>query len=345
MTDKYSTWDQVRQAAADKAASQWHGGGWNDKSVAEQAGMPNGDQYTEADPTRPGWNFAYEPDGHGGVKTNQYESKASWMDYLPAVLGTALTAGTLGPALFGGMGAGAGGLGLTTAGQSLASLGLGGAEAAGLGGASLGSLGAGAAGLAGGFAAPTAAELAAFGADAGGMGMTGAGGIGAASSVAGSGAGAVGYGAGALSAAPEWTSGYDLANGGAESAAPGATPSMPPGTPWSPGGPLSKLGGLAKDIISDPKKLSTAVGLIQSLSGGNKGSGNGMSPHGQYDGWTPYQQASANNFANAPRATQVNPYIGDLARAPITGGEHQWFTRPGAQPAAPSGALSPSKGQ
>lgn len=164
MADQYTTWDQVKAAAAAQARLSPK---YYDNSLAEQSGFANGEAsgYQVADPNKPGWNLNYQSDGKGGVTAGSYQPKLSWIDYVPAILGTALTAGTVGPSLFG----------------AEAGAGLGAAEAAGS------------------YAIPTAAELSAEGFGVGGMGLTGAEGIGAAGSLVDAGiGGSAGYGAGSV---------------------------------------------------------------------------------------------------------------------------------------------------
>lgn len=101
------------------------------------------------------------------------------------------------------------------------------------------------------------------------------------------------------------------------------------------------LGTIGKALLQNPKLLGAGIGLVGQLIG-NKGSGN-QSAQGALSApspgaWNPQQQQIANSYFGKSAARQVNPYQGDLARAPIIGGEHQWF-KPMAEGGHVHGAL------
>ena len=96
----------------------------------------------------------------------------------------------------------------------------------------------------------------------------------------------------------------------------------------SSNGGLSSLKDVGSALLKHPDLLATAGGLVNKLVGGGSSSdsGNGGGAlAGMSGGWNPQQQQTANDYFSKSSARQVNPYDGNLARAPIEGGEHQWF--------------------
>lgn len=218
-------------------------------------------------------------------------------------LGNGGVTGVTGTAGAGGLGAGAGaGLGFTTAGA----------------GSSLGSLGSGY-----------------FGAE----GLTGLGaGAGAALSSGASAGGTSASGAGGELA----VDGSDqLAN---EAAKLAAQNSAPPGSLLDttlPTVSTAESGGALQSVVDavkkDPRLLISGANIIGGLlKGGSQGgssSGALSAAPSNYGGaWSPTQQQWANQYFNSLPSREINQYQGDLSRAPITGGEHMWFSQPSAQP-------------
>jgi len=96
----------------------------------------------------------------------------------------------------------------------------------------------------------------------------------------------------------------------------------------SSNGGLSSLKDVGSALLKHPDLLATAGGLVNKLVGGGSSSdsGNGGGAlAGMSGGWNPQQQQTANDYFSKSSARQVNPYDGNLSRAPIEGGEHQWF--------------------
>jgi hypothetical protein len=98
----------------------------------------------------------------------------------------------------------------------------------------------------------------------------------------------------------------------------------------SGGGALSSILSAVK---ANPSLLTSGANIIGSLlKGKNSGSSSTGSGAGALSGigsaagsWSPTQQQWANQYFNTLPDHTINPYQGDLARAPITGGEHMWF--------------------
>lgn len=90
---------------------------------------------------------------------------------------------------------------------------------------------------------------------------------------------------------------------------------------------LSSLKNIGGQLLQHPDLLATGAGLINKLIGGSGGTENsgGGALSNISGNWTPSQQNIADNYFNKSTQREVNPYNGNLARAPIEGGEHQWF--------------------
>jgi|GEM_PF-5809874 len=100
------------------------------------------------------------------------------------------------------------------------------------------------------------------------------------------------------------------------------------GSALSGGGALSSIMDAVKN---NPSLLTSGANIIGSLlknknpapTGSGSGALSGIGPAG--GSWSPTQQQWANQYFNTLPDHTINPYQGDLARAPITGGEHMWF--------------------
>lgn len=77
-------------------------------------------------------------------------------------------------------------------------------------------------------------------------------------------------------------------------------------------GLLSSLGKAGKNPQGIPQSLADQHALLSGMNGG----------------WTPQQQSNANTYFNSPIATMNNKFMGtpaELARLPITSGQHVWY--------------------
>lgn len=307
------TWQQVQDYIANAPAQS---GYEQDSGTRKRLDIPGyGDVSINYDPSNgravgfnasiPGdkeYGNVVSSDGFGGLKEEKAKYGTGFLDTISPSTLAALAAAAVGS----GIATGWGGMGYSGAGASS-----GAAGASGIGEGLIG---------AGGYSVPTAAELTAFGADVGGMGMTGAEGIGAASSVVEGGAGAAGYGSAAGAAAG---AGGEYANEMQKLIQQNAAD---PGSLFKDPSILSKL-------MSDPKLLQQVLSIGSSVfgKGGDKsdnfgGAGGGSAPAS--GNWNDFQKKAADNYFNKSSAHIVDPYYGNLATAPQTGGEHQWFIKP-----------------